>query len=191
VQNDKKTKKKVVFAEDKLKQLEYCHNLVSQVKPTEEQTIKYGSNQAMLIARFIQDITRNVSERGASFAQQYILQKGLKLFGKKGHKASKKEIDQLHRRTCFAPFKVKEMKPSKRKKVQMALTFLTEKRDKSVKGRMVYTGKPAREWLSREDVASPTAALESIMITGVIKAKEERDIMTCDIPNASSKRCNQ
>jgi hypothetical protein len=36
----------------------------------------------------------------------------------------------------------------------------------------------------REDAASPTAALESIMITGVIEAKEERDIMTCDIPNA-------
>jgi hypothetical protein len=30
----------------------------------------------------------------------------------------------------------------------------------------------------------PTAALESIMTTGVIEAKEERDVMTCDIPNA-------
>jgi hypothetical protein len=86
-----------------LKQLEYCHNLVSQVKPSEEQTIEYGSNQVMLIARFIQDITRNANEHGASFAQQYILQKGLKVFGNKGHKASKEEIDQLHRRTCFAP----------------------------------------------------------------------------------------
>jgi hypothetical protein len=76
------------------------------------------------------------------------------------------------------------MKPSKRKKAQMALMFFTEKRDNSVKGRMVYNGKPTREWLLQEDAASPTAALESIMITGVIKAKEERDIMTCDIPNA-------
>jgi hypothetical protein len=161
VQNDKKTIKKVVFAEDELKQLEYCHNLVSQVKPTEEQTIEYGSNQAMLIARFIQDITRNVNKHGASFAQQYILQKGLKVFGNKGHKASKKEIDQLHRRTCFAPLKVKEMKPSERKKAQMALMFLTEKRDKSVKGRMVYNRKPTREWLPREDAASPMAALRA------------------------------
>jgi hypothetical protein len=71
VQNDKKTKKKVIFAEDELKKLEYYHNLVLQVKPTKEQTVEYGSNQAMLIARFIQDITRNVSECGASFAQQY------------------------------------------------------------------------------------------------------------------------
>jgi hypothetical protein len=62
--------------------------------------------------------------------------------------------------------------------------FLTEKRDKSVKGRMVYNGKPTREWLSCKDAASPTAALEVIMTTGVIEAKEERDVMTFDIPNA-------
>jgi hypothetical protein len=68
---------------------------------------------------------------------------------------------------------IKEMKPSKRKKAQMALMFLTEKRDKSVKGRMVYNEKPTREWLSSEDAASPTVALESIMITGVIKAKKK------------------
>jgi hypothetical protein len=29
----------------------------------------------------------------------------------------------------------------------------------------------------------PTAALESILITGVTKAKEDRDVMTCDIPD--------
>jgi hypothetical protein len=65
----------------------------------------------------------------------------------------------------------------------MALMFLTEKRDKSVKGRMVYNRKPTREWLSQEDAARPTATLESILITGVIEAKEERDVMTCNIPN--------
>jgi hypothetical protein len=110
--------------------------------------------------------------------------KGLKVFGNKGHEASIKEINQLHKRTYFAPLKVKEMKPSERKKAQIALMFLTEKRDKSMKGRMIYNGKPTREWLSQEDTASPTAALENILITGVIKAKEERDVRTCDIPNA-------
>ena len=65
-----------------------------------------------------------------------------------------------------------------------ALMFLTEKRDKSVKGRMVYNGKPTRKWLSKEDAASPTAATESIFLTGVIDAKEGRDVMSSDIPNA-------
>jgi chemotaxis protein histidine kinase CheA len=91
-QNDKK-KRKVSFVEVKLKQLEYCHNLVAQVKPDKEKVFDYGSNQAMLIARFIQDITKNVNEHGASLAQQYMLQKGLKVFGKKGHSALMKEID--------------------------------------------------------------------------------------------------
>ncbi|MEE3584770.1 hypothetical protein, partial [Pseudomonas aeruginosa] len=64
------------------------------MKPDQEQVIEYGSEKAMLIARLIQDITMNVNEHGASFAQQYILQKGLKVFGKKGHDASMKEMDQ-------------------------------------------------------------------------------------------------
>ena len=38
---------------------------------------------------------------------------------------------------------------------------------------MIYNGKPSHEWSTREDAASPTASLESIMITGVIDAKEE------------------
>jgi hypothetical protein len=190
MQNNKK-KRRVSFAEDKLRQLEYCHNLVAQVEPDEEKILEYGSKKAMLIARFIQDITMNVNKHRASFTQQYMLQKGLKVCGNKGHEASVKEIDQLHKRTCFAPLKVNEMKPSKRKKAQIALMFLTEKRDKSVKGRMAYNGKPTREWLSQEDTASPTTALESILITGVIKAKEERDVMTCDIPNAFIQRTYQ
>jgi hypothetical protein len=61
--------------------------------------------------------------------------------------------------------------------------FLGEKRCRTVKGRMVYNGKQTREWLSRENSASPTAALESIMLTAVIDAHEERNVMTCDIPN--------
>jgi hypothetical protein len=136
IQNNKR-KKRVSFVEDELRQLEYCQNLVAQVKPDEEMNIEYGSDEVMLIARFIQDITTNVNKHRASFAQQYMLQKGLKVFGNKGHKASIKEINQLHKRMCFAPLKVTEIKHSERKKAQMALMFLTEKRDKSMKGRMV------------------------------------------------------
>jgi hypothetical protein len=69
--------------------LEYCHNLVAQVKPVEEMNIKYGSDEAMIFARFIQDITINVNKHRASFAQQYMLQKGLKVFGNKGHKVNR------------------------------------------------------------------------------------------------------
>jgi hypothetical protein len=61
--------------------------------------------------------------------------------------------------------------------------FLAEKRDKSIKGRMVYNGKPTREWLTREDSTSPTAALESMMLSiAIVDAKEGRGVMSCNIP---------
>eukprot|EP00980_Cylindrotheca_fusiformis_P001123 scaffold313_cov73-Cylindrotheca_fusiformis.AAC.1 len=49
---------------------------------------------------------------------------------------------------------------------------------------MVYNGKPTRDWLSREDAASPTASLEGVFLTATIDAHEGRDVMTADVPNA-------
>jgi hypothetical protein len=138
----------------------------------------------MLMARLIYDLNTRIVREGASFAQQYLLNKGLKIFRQKGQDASKKKMDQLHQRSCFTPKSIAEMTQIERRKAQQALMFLGEKRDGTVKGRMVYNGKPTREWLSREDSASPTAALESIMLTAVIDAHKERNVMTCDILNA-------
>ena len=38
---------------------------------------------------------------------------------------------------------------------------------------MVYNAKPSHEWMLKDEAASPTASLQSIMITGVIDAHEE------------------
>ena len=38
--------------------------------------------------------------------------------------------------------------------------------------------------MSKEDAASPTANIESILLTAVQEAKEERHVVTVDIPNA-------
>ena len=176
--------KRVLFEEDVMGRLEECHNLIAQVHPNPDEDTEYATSKAMLIARTMSDLNTKVTIKGASFAQQYILQKGLKAFGEGGHVAASSELNQLHRRNCFTPISINELTASERKKAQEALMFLTEKRDQSIKGRMVYNGKPTREWLSREDSASPTAALESIMITAVIDAHEGRDIMTADVPNA-------
>ena len=65
-----------------------------------------------------------------------------------------------------------------------SLIFLTEKRDGRIKARACANGSSQREYINREDATSPTAATESILITATIDAKENRDIMTADIPNA-------
>jgi Reverse transcriptase (RNA-dependent DNA polymerase) len=79
---------------------------------------------------------------------------------------------------------VADMTPQERAKAMEMLMFLTEKRDDSIKGRGVYNGKPTRKWKAKDESASPTASLESVMILAVIDAKERRDVMSGDVPNA-------
>ena len=131
------------------------------------------------------DIRNKTMESGASFAQQYPLKKGLKVFGEAGKVAASKEVDQLYKRLSFAPIDIKDLSNRERRKAQVAIMLLTKKNlTKEIKGRMVYNGKPTREWLSKEDTSSPTATLESIFLTTTIDANEGRDVMTMDIPNA-------
>jgi len=47
-----------------------------------------------------------------------MLKKGLAKFGDEVRDAVAKEMEQLHKRSCFRPVKVSEMKPSERKKAQ-------------------------------------------------------------------------
>ena len=94
------------------------------------------------------------------------------------------EMNQLHHWNCFAPRSIADMSPVERQRVQHALMFLTEKQNKSIKGKTVFNQKPTREWLSREDSASSTAALEGIILIAVIDATEHCNVMTCNIPNA-------
>jgi hypothetical protein len=93
--------KQVTFETNDYEQLEYCHNLVVQTKPDPNQSKEYTPQDAMLMARVIYDLNNKVEREGASFAQQYLLNKGLKVLGQKGHDASIREMDQLGRRSCF------------------------------------------------------------------------------------------
>ena len=75
------------------------------------------------------------------------------------------------------------MTQQERRKAQVALAYLTEKRDGEIKGRVVYNGKPTREDLGREDGSTPRASLESILRMGIIVAHKGCAVMTTDIPN--------
>ena len=79
-----------------IREIEYCHNLIAQVHPNPNEDVEYKNTHAMLIARCMDDINNRVTTRGASFAQQFLLHKGLKVFGEHGHEAATKEMDQLH-----------------------------------------------------------------------------------------------
>ena len=140
-------------------------------------TIEYEGVIAGVAARFIHEMNEPPMVEGKSMTQQYVLQKGVKLFGKRGEAAALKEVGQLHDRVCFKPLDVVTMTPEEKRKAQEAIMFLCEKRDKSVKGRMVYNGKPTREWHDKEDTASPTTSTESVFLTSSLLSMLRKNVM--------------
>ena len=62
--------------------------------------------------------------------------------------------------------------------------FLKRKRGGKFKARGCVDGRPQRDYMTKEESASPTVATEALLISCVIDAIEKRDIATADIPGA-------
>ena len=65
-----------------------------------------------------------------------------------------------------------------------SLMFLTEKRDGTIKARACANGSTQRSYINKDEAASPTVSTETLLTTAVIDAKQNRDAMTLEIPNA-------
>ena len=65
-----------------------------------------------------------------------------------------------------------------------SLIFLKEKRNGTVKAQSCANVSVQLEHVAKEEAASPTVALESVFVTTAIDAKENREVVTIDIPGA-------
>ena len=150
---------------------------------TMDQTDYYTQEEAQIIAR-VMCFHSMKEDTKRSFVQTYSLNKGLKKFGQKGKDGAYKEMNQLHNRIVFEPVMLQDLNQEEIDKAMESLIFLAEKRDGTIKGRMCANGSTQREYIPKEAASSPTVAKESVLITGVVEAKQRRDVMTLDIPNA-------
>ncbi len=64
------------------------------------------------------------------------------------------------------------------------LIFLRQKKNGAVKTRSCANGNPQREHIAKEEAAAPTVVLELVFLTSTIDAKENREVVTIDIPGA-------
>jgi hypothetical protein len=163
-------------------------SIYSYLQARDENTEEYSGENVPVIAMIKCHINEKMAamsgEEAYGFIQTYSLKAGLKKFGEKGSDAATKEMKQLHDRKVFKPIMTSELTTQERKRAMESLIFLTEKRDGRVKVRTCAKCSIQRDYIPREDAASPTASTESFLITGVIEAKQRREIMTLDIPNA-------
>ena len=118
-----------------------------------------------------------IKESRVQLVQTHSFDKRSEKFGENGRKAAHGEMNQLHKRVVFEPISVDKLIDKDQKQPYDAT-------DGSIKGRTCANVNQEHGCARKEEASSPTAATESMLITGVIEAKEERDTMTLDIPNA-------
>jgi Reverse transcriptase (RNA-dependent DNA polymerase) len=160
------------------------HNLFTQGHKKTEYTEETAKVIAKIIHHYNNTAFAASSNRELSFLETYSLNKGLKHFGDKGYKAAFDKVRQLHERSVFKPINVSDLTQLERKRAMESLIFLVVKRDGRIKSRACANGSTQREYINKEESASPTVATESVLITAAMEAEEERDIMSADIPNA-------
>ena len=165
-----------------LYQNHYCH-LLTQGHVDSNYDFMTAQVAANVINQFNMAAINNTHKHHA-FVETYSLKRGIKTFGQRAKDAAFGEMKQLHERAAFVPIDVSKLSPKERRRAMRSLIFIVEKRDKSIKARNVADGSTQRAYVPKEQATSPTALTESILMTATIEAKEGRDVMTADIPNA-------
>jgi hypothetical protein len=115
---------------------------------------------------------------------QYNVKKGLKLFGQAGADAVVKEMQQLHDRSVIQPRMAHMLTRDEKRASLQYLMFLKKKRCGRIKGRGCADGRKQRVYKTKEETSAPTVSVESLFLSCVIDAKENRKVFTCDIPGA-------
>ena len=147
---------------------------------------KYGPRTGSynLRARKPRDYSHIHTTLESTVMTQHGIRKGLQLFGKAGVDAVLKELTQLHERGVLEPKNAQQLDDEQRKDALQYLMFLKAKRNGTIKGRGCADGRKQRVHTTKEEASSPTVAIESVMLSCVIDAKEGRDVATVDIPGA-------
>ena len=79
-------------------------------------------------------------------AQQYNLQKGLKLFGDRAEAAVDSELSQIHSLNAFVQKFTKDLSYEQKNKALESLLFITENRNGNIKGQNVADGSKQRSY---------------------------------------------
>ena len=115
---------------------------------------------------------------------QYNMKRGIKLFRQKGIDAVRKELKQLNDQLVAKPVSPESLTEEQRRRALAYLMFLKEKRCGTIKGRGCADGRKQKNWMSKDDTASPTVSTAALILSCMIDAYERRDVATTDIPGA-------
>jgi hypothetical protein len=115
---------------------------------------------------------------------QLSLKAALKTWGNDAVIAAESEMKQLHWRNSFRPVRYQELSEKQKETILESHIFMKQKRTGEIKGRTVAGGNKQRGYIDKEESSSPTVATESVLLTSIVDAIEERRTAIIDVPNA-------
>jgi hypothetical protein len=81
-------------------------------------------------------------------------------------------MKQLHWRNSYVPKHYHTLTKKQKDQLLESHIFVEEKRDGTIKARKVIGGNKQRDYITKQDVSSPTVTAEAVMLTCVIDAQE-------------------
>ena len=120
----------------------------------------------------------------AHLFMKFLLKQGLKKYYKKGERSVMKELSSLHDLKAWIPLDHTKLTHEQRLHDLTTVVFLKEKRDGYLKTRACVNGSSQRKIWSKDDVASPTPHLKSVLLLPGIVAWECCKVRCFDIPSA-------
>jgi hypothetical protein len=148
----------------------------------------HGSQDALFMAQRSVKLMSKGLHRCADVVGMIMAQLSFKAAIKKGGEVAEQaitmEMKQLHWRNSYKPMHWHELTKAQKERILESHIFAEEKRDGKIKARKVVNGNKQRDYITKEDVSSPTVSAEAVMLTCVIDAVEGRDVAIIDVPNA-------
>jgi hypothetical protein len=114
---------------------------------------------------FLQDTWYKYSSEVVEMVMtQLSLKAALKQWGEDAKVAVEAKAKQLHWRNSFKPVHWKDVDEERRKQIFESHVLMKKKRTSPIKARKVAGGNKQRDFISKENVSSPTIAMESVLL---------------------------
>ena len=109
---------------------------------------------------------------------------GIKKHGQAARDALTAEFAQLDYKGAYEPVRTTDLTETQRRGALRVINLIKEKWDGRLKGRSVTDRRPQRAFYTKEETSSPTAAPESVLLTALIDAMEDRHVVVADVTGA-------
>ena len=130
------------------------------------------------------EATTTVVQRMFSFVfTQMSAWAGIKKHGQSARDALTAEFAQLDYKGAYEPIHAADLTEAQQTSALRIINLIKEKRNGRLKGRSVAHGRPQRELYTKDETSSPTTP-ESVLLTPMIDAVEDRHIAVVDVTGA-------